>query len=50
MNQEAKDVFTAGPIVSYRSARKISNYLVAKLYPLQRKIGSEKCSKSRCEV
>ena len=28
-----------------------SSYLVrAKLYPLQRKVGSEKCGKSRCEV
>ena len=51
MNQEVKNVFTPGPIVSYRSARKISSYLVrAKLYPLERKVGSEKCGKSRCEV
>ena len=46
MNQEVKNVFTPGPIVSYRSARKISSYLVrAKLYPLERKVGSEKCGK-----
>ena len=51
MNQEVKNVFTPGPIVSYRSARKISRYLVrAKLYPLERKVGSVKCGKSRCEV
>ena len=51
MNQEVKNAFTPGPIVSYRSARKISSYLVrAKLYPLERKVGSEKCGKSRCEV
>ena len=51
MNQEVKNVFTPGPIVSYRSARKISNYLArAKLYPIERKVGSEKCGKSRCEV
>ena len=37
MNEEFKNVFTPGPIVSYRSARKISSYLVrAKLYPLER--------------
>ena len=37
--------------MSYRSARKISSYLVSdKLYPLQRKVGSEKWGKSRCEV
>ena len=51
MNQEVKNAFTPGPIVSYRSPRKISSYLVtAKLYPLERKAGSEKCGKSRCEV
>ena len=51
MNQEVKNVFTPGPIVSYISARKISSYLVtAKLYPLERKVGFEKCGKSRCEV
>ena len=51
MNQEVKNVFTIVPIVSYRSARKISSYLVrAKIYPLERKVGSEKCGKWRCEV
>ena len=51
MNQEVKNIFTPGPIVSYRSARKISSYLAkAKLYPLKRKVGSEKCGKSMCEV
>ena len=51
MNQEVKNVFTSGPIVSYRSARKISSYFLrAKLYPLERNVGSEKCGKSRCEI
>ena len=37
--------------MSCRSARKINSYLVgAKLYPIKRKVGSEKCGKSRCEV
>ena len=37
--------------MSFRSARKISSYLLrAKLYPLEEKVGSEKCGKSRCEV
>ena len=37
--------------MSYRSARKISSYLVReKLYPLERKVGSEKCGKLKCEV
>ena len=49
MNQKVKNVFTAGSIVPYRSIRKISSYLVrAKLLTLERKIGSEKCGKSRC--
>ena len=51
MNQEIKNVFTPKPIVLFRSARKISGYLVrAKLYPLEREAGSEKCGQSRCEV
>ena len=51
MNQEVKNVLTPWPKVSYRSARKISSYLViVKLYLLERKIGSEKCGKSKCEV
>ena len=37
--------------MSHRSARKISSYLVrVKLYLLERKVGFEKCVKSRCEV
>ena len=39
------------PMVSFRSARKIKNYIVrTELYPLQGNVGSRKCSKSRCEV
>ena len=38
-------------MVSFRSARKISSYLVrAKLYPLERMVGSCKCKSKRCEV
>ena len=38
-------------MVSFQSARKLSSYFVpAKVYPLQRKVGSSKCSKRRCEV
>ena len=44
-------VFTPPPMVSYRSARKLSSYLVrAKLYPLERKRGSYKCDNLRCLV
>ena len=51
MNDEVKDTFTPGPMVSFRTSRKLSSYLVrAKLYPLERTVGSRKCSKKRCEV
>ena len=50
MNQDVKNVFTPGPLVSFRKARKISSYLVrAKPNPLERTVGSKKCGKSRCE-
>ena len=51
MNEEVKNLFLPGPMVSFRGARKFSSYLVrAKLYPLHRKVGSKKCAKNRCEV
>ena len=38
-------------MVSFRSVRKISSYLVrAKVYSLERTVGSFKCKKSRCQV
>ena len=44
MNQEVKNVFTPGSTVSFKSATKISSYLVrAKVYPLERKIASDRC-------
>ena len=44
MNEQAKNVFTPGPMISFRSARKLSSYLVrAKLYPIERTVGSFKC-------
>ena len=47
---EAKAVFTPAPMVSFRSVRKIKDYLVrAKLHPLERNVDSRKCSQSRCE-
>ena len=49
MDQKVKRIFTPQPMVSYRSARKLSSYLVrAKLYPIERKVGS--CKGKRCEV
>ena len=51
MDQEVRRTFTPQPMVSYRSARKLSSYLVrAKLYPIERKVGSCKCKGKRCEV
>ena len=50
-DQEVERVFTPGPMASFRSARKISSYLVrAKLYPLERRVGSFKCGGRRCQV
>ena len=50
-DQEVERVFTPGPMTSFRSARKISSYLVrAKLYPLERSVGSFKCRGRRCQV
>ena len=38
-------------MVFYRSARKLSSYLVrAKLYPVDRIVGAKGCGKKQCEV
>ena len=51
MNDTVEDTFTPRPIVSFRTSQKLSSYLVrAKLYPLERTVGSRKCSKKRCKV
>ena len=51
MNDEVKSVFSSKPVISFRSARKLSSYLVkTKLYPIERTVGSFKCTKKRCEV
>ena len=51
MNDEVKRVFTPKPMVSFRSSRKISSYLVrAKLYPIERTVGSLRYGSKRCEV
>ena len=51
MDEEVKEVFYLGPMVSFWSAWKVSSYLVrAKLYLLERTVGSFKCNKSRCQV
>ena len=44
MNEDVKNVFTLAPMISFRSARKLSSYLVrTKLYPLERTVGSVQC-------
>ena len=51
IDQEVKKVFARKPMVSFRSARKLSSYLVrAKLYPLKRKVGSFECKDKRCQI
>ena len=46
LNEETKKLFSPRPMVSFKSPRKISSYLVrAKLYPLDRVVGSTKCGK-----
>ena len=38
-------------MVSFRSASKVSSYRVrAKMYPLDRSVGSFKCKEGRCQV
>ena len=51
MDNHVKRVFTLRPMVSIRRARKLYSYLVrAKLYPLDRMVGSYKCKSYRCQV
>ena len=51
MNEVTKKVFSSRSMVSFRSRRKISSYLVSdKVYTLDRVVGSTKCGKKRCEV
>ena len=51
MNEQAKKVFTPGPMISFCSGRKLSSYLVrAKLYPIERTVGSFKCNRKRCQT
>lgn len=51
MNDKDKKVFQLEPMVSLRSPRNLSSYLVrAKMYPLERKTGSFKYKGNRCQV
>ena len=50
-DQEAQRVFTHGLLITFRSARKLTSYLVrTKLYSLERTVGSCKCYGKRGEV
>ena len=51
MGKEVEKVFIPKPVISFRSATKLSNYLVrVKLYPGERTVESYKCGEKRCEV
>ena len=51
MNEEAKTVFTPGPMISFRNAKKLSSYLIrAKLYSIERTVGWFKCNGKRCQT
>lgn len=51
INDEVKQAFSPKPMTSFRSASKLSNYLVrAKIYPIERSAGSFKCSNKCCQV
>ena len=51
MNEELKHVFTPDPMVSFRSAKKVSSYLVrAKLYPVERSVRSFNCKRPNCQI
>ena len=50
-DESVKRIFIPPPMVSYRRARKLSNYLVrAKLYPLEKKRYCYKCDNLKCLV
>ena len=51
MGKEVKMVFTPKPMISFRSARKQSSYLIkAKLYSTKRTEGFCRCGGKRCEL
>ena len=50
-DEEVKITFSPKPMISFRSARKLSSYLVrAELYPIERRVGSFQCKSSGCKV
>ena len=50
-DEEVEKVFSPPPIASYRSARKIKNYIVrSKLHPVETSVGCQGGGGSRCQV
>ena len=50
LSKEVKEIFTPGPMVSFRGARKLGSYLVrAKLHPIKRSVRSFKCNGKRAK-
>ena len=50
-DEQVQKVFSPVPFVYFRSTRNLKSYLVrSKNYPLERKVGSEKCKSKRCLV
>ena len=51
LDENTKEVFIPGPMVTFHSSRKLSSYLVrTKLYPLERVSGSCKYHGKRCTM
>ena len=52
MDQEVRKVFSSKLVVSFRSAKKLSGYLVRviNLYPLESKVGSFRCKGRRFQT
>ena len=50
-DEQVQKVLSPVPFVYFRSTRNLKSYLVrSKNYPLERKVGSEKCNSKRCLV
>ena len=50
-DEEVQKVFVPPPMVSYRSARKIKDYIIRfKMYPRERNVGCGGCGNSRFQV
>ena len=51
LSKEVNEIFTPDPMVSFRGAKKLGNYLVrAKFYPIKGSVGSFKCNGKWCQV